>query len=1106
MKMKRYIYGAAVLLLAFACSRIEEVEPEKVPVAVKMQLTAMMDGESAVTRTYLDGSPVASVRNTWWLPEDKITVVGNDGDGIFDNICTDTTEIAFFEGLVNESESYYAIYPSAQYNAQATSLENGTLGVTLPELQYYEPDRFYTDMVPMVTEFQDGDSLYFRNVCGGFVFKLTGAEIIKSITFVAYAADGTEAKISGPFAVDMNSESLAMTPAADAKTSVSVYCGEGIQLDETEPTAFHLVLPPAVYKGFKMSVVSADGQFMEISTEKELNIRRANITYAPSLEFKDNLEPVDLSALETANSYMVTEAGVYAFDATVIGNGMVGLPQNVGFHTSDPAISPEYVEVLWTDKEDVISDVKLMDGRVRFIASGVEGNALIAVKDASGVILWSWHIWSTEKPKEQSYVTSSGTYMVLDRNLGAVKTDTGMDCGLYYQWGRKDPFNFNYLEVKKESYAFTLGDAVSKPTVMSTNNWVDYQSSERDWMDPVNDRLWQSGMKTIYDPCPAGYKVVSESAFAALTGVPKASDNGYVVSLKETDSVFFPISYFWSGRGNQDAEANSYSWTTSYGRTFKVNGESSELSESFKSSPAVPVRCMKDKSLNLVFGEISVRNITESSATVSAMLHEAGEVVERGFVYGLSPDVTVGTGTKIVCEAGDMSAELTGLSEAVKYYVRMYVTRPDRILYSSAASFVTPGADGIYDLSLGGTSNSYIVSYPGTYRFKANVKGNSTEKLEYAEYASVLWETLNTDNMVEVGDVITDVAFDGTYITFRTPAELVPGNALVAVRDDEDKILWSWHLWVTDQNPESAAIACDNGYMIMDRNLGALTNDINDVRSFGLFYQWGRKDPFVGCGNIEALTFALTAPADAKKYVKNGSDTDLMSYAVSHPTAVIQDSKWNLDNTLWGSVKTMYDPCPVGWRVADFHALLTNDTYFSPFSGYTNSTDELLDVGTTAYAWTVNQESGFSWGCSYVCDHGGGLSGNDVHKELNVRCIKDAGYELDDIVVSDIAAYTVKLSADVIVSDATVIEKRGFVINDSNDLMLGDEGVIVVDSSAGSGKFSEPVSGLDPNRKYYARAYAIGGYNTKYGETIEFTTDSSGNGEDFKDGGDYEWE
>lgn len=1104
--MKRYIYSAAVVVLAFACSRIEEVEPEKVPVAVKMQLAAMMDAESAVTKTYLDGIPVASVRNTWWLPDDKITVIGTDGDGRFDNICTDTTEIAFFEGLVNESESYYAIYPSAQYNAQATSLENGTLGVVVPELQYYASDRFHTDMVPMVTEFQDGDSLYFRNICGGFVFKLTGTEIIKSISFVAYAADGTEAKISGTFAVDMNSESLAMTPAADAKASVSVYCGDGIQLNEIEPTAFHIVLPPAVYKGFKISVVSTDGLFMNIKSEKDLNIRRANITYAPSLEFNDNIEPIDLSALETANSYMVTEAGVYSFDAAVIGNGMIGLSQNTGFHTADPAIFPEYVEVLWTDKEDVISDVKLLDGRVRFIASGVNGNALIAVKDASGVILWSWHIWSTEKPNEQAYVTSSGTYMVLDRNLGSVRTEAGMDSGLYYQWGRKDPFSFNYLEVKKEGNAFSIETALSKPTVMSTNHYVEYQSSERDWMDPVNDRLWQSGMKTIYDPCPAGYKVVSESAFAALTGVPKASDNGYVVSLNETDSVFFPISYFWSGRGNQDAEANSYTWTSLYGRTFMINEESAEVTDRFKSSPAVPVRCMKDESLNLVFGQIDIRNITASSASVSAVLHEAGEVVERGFVYGLSADVNVDTGTKIICEAGEMSAELTELSESEKYYVRMYVTRPDRTLYSSPVSFVTPGADGVYDLSLGGTSNSYIVSVPGSYRFKATVKGNSTEKLEYAEYASVLWETLNTDNMVEVGDVITDVAFDGTYITFRTPAELVPGNALVAVRDDEDKILWSWHLWVTDQNPESAAIACDNGYMIMDRNLGALTNDINDVRSFGLFYQWGRKDPFVGCGNIEALTFALTAPANAKKYVKNGSDTDLMSYAVSHPTAVIQDSKWNLDNTLWGSVKTMYDPCPVGWRVADFYALFTNEMYSPPYPGYTNSTNELVNVSTTAYTWTVNQESGFSWGCSYVSGKDGGLSGSDVHKELNVRCIKDADYKLDDIVVSDIAAYTVKLSAEVIVSDATSIEKRGFVINSSNDLMLGDEGVTVVASTAGNGKFSETVSGLDPNRKYYARAYAVGGYNTKYGETIEFTTDSSGNGEDFKDGGDYEWE
>ncbi len=36
-----------------------------------------------------------------------------------------------------------------------------------------------------------------------------------------------------------------------------------------------------------------------------------------------------------------------------------------------------------------------------------------------------------------------------------------------------------------------------------------------------------------------------------------------------------------------------------------------------------------------------------------------------------------------------------------------------------------------------------------------------------------------------------------------------------------------------------------NGYEWMDRNLGALNNTPGDVANRGLFYQWGRKDPFL---------------------------------------------------------------------------------------------------------------------------------------------------------------------------------------------------------------------------------------------------------------------
>lgn len=75
----------------------------------------------------------------------------------------------------------------------------------------------------------------------------------------------------------------------------------------------------------------------------------------------------------------------------------------------------------------------------------------------------------------------------------------------------------------------------------------------------------------------------------------------------------------------------------------------------------------------------------------------------------------------------------------------------------------------------------------------------------------------------------------------------VIGNALVGVRrKGEEAVLWSWHIWLTDYNPDSSS----DGYLetedalFMYRNLGAFSGDHTlNAHTVGLYYQWGRKDP-----------------------------------------------------------------------------------------------------------------------------------------------------------------------------------------------------------------------------------------------------------------------
>ena len=352
---------------------------------------------------------------------------------------------------------------------------------------------------------------------------------------------------------------------------------------------------------------------------------------------------------------------------------------------------------------------------------------------------------------------------------------------------------------------------------------------------------------------------------------------------------------------------------------------------------------------------------------------------------------------------------------------------------------------------------------------------------------------------------MTDIAFDGTYITFKTPAELVPGNALIALRDDEDKILWSWHIWVTDQNPEGLAVEYEDGSLVMDRNLGALTNDVDDVRSFGLFYQWGRKDPFVGCGNVETLSFATTAPSGVKKYVKKGSDTDLLSYTVSHPQNIVEGSEWNKDYTLWGRDKTMYDPCPAGWRVSEFTTLQMRKEFSYSLSGYTDGVNTLSSVGETYRLWTI-KPNGMEYYIGASIGHNNWTTDKaNVYNEQNVRCVKDAVFRLVNSEVTSATPYSVNVASEVTVSDGTSIEKRGFLISETTSVEMATDGIRNIEVGSGKGQFSTTIDELLPNKMYYVISYAVGGHNVKYGDILNFFTDTSGSGEGFKPGDDYDW-
>ena len=228
-----------------------------------------------------------------------------------------------------------------------------------------------------------------------------------------------------------------------------------------------------------------------------------------------------------------------------------------------------------------------------------------------------------------------------------------------------------------------------------------------------------------------------------------------------------------------------------------------------------------------------------------------------------------------------------------------------------------------YDLSSTGTANCYVVTNPGTYKFRA-VKGNGKSPLKDMARCAVLWESFGTAVAPSPKSLIRQVGYEGGYILFKTTDVFKKGNALIAAIDANGTVLWSWHIWITDA-PQGQVYFNEAG-VVMDRNLGALSEKPGEASALGLMYQWGRKDPFLGSSSI-SVPVSAEASIAFPPVVKSDETTGTIEYAIAHPTTYITSGRdwdwcWHPEGTeaLWPkseSPKSLYDPCPAGWRVPD---------------------------------------------------------------------------------------------------------------------------------------------------------------------------------------------
>lgn len=305
--------------------------------------------------------------------------------------------------------------------------------------------------------------------------------------------------------------------------------------------------------------------------------------------------------------------------------------------------------------------------------------------------------------------------------------------------------------------------------------------------------------------------------------------------------------------------------------------------------------------------------------------------------------------------------------------IEKWIARRDQLGTSIDTNYAAAKS---YDLVAdGGRANCYIIPNGGMYKFACDrpLQSNTSFTLSGITAADWLWATgeQSATSFTEADVPVYSVSMSGGNIFFRVKPN-AKGNVIIAATNDSGEIVWSWHLWVTPEDPREDPTHYTRGetWQLMDRNLGALSNDEGDVNSYGLYYQWGRKDPFPGASKVGSITSAKESAAfgdGTAKYVINSkfsshtfkttrnantSSVGDVAYSIAHPTenihansasgttgkgqtwlyttAVADAAKlWN--STTTKSQKTVYDPCPAGYCVPVGDQYSWRGTYFTDY-------------------------------------------------------------------------------------------------------------------------------------------------------------------------------
>lgn len=311
--------------------------------------------------------------------------------------------------------------------------------------------------------------------------------------------------------------------------------------------------------------------------------------------------------------------------------------------------------------------------------------------------------------------------------------------------------------------------------------------------------------------------------------------------------------------------------------------------------------------------------------------------------------------------------------------------KAERDFEESNSYIIDPNTTMLYKIPVTQVNNFWEGAY-GTGEEKIKPETEWVAEVVWQDVPDRIIDFCNADGTLYGGHGDYYEGKGETPVIFLNIGSGIEGNFLLGVRDKNQtgskrQYFWTWYFWMTQYDPYpvfnnpgwnvlgidkysydvpggrvfrfddvSSGIGWgDNGdpwgmqyynKYIMDRNLGAMSADRKDgARTWGLLFQYGRKDPFPQIVNTSTRLWDINGEDPAfyparsdnsdcivKEAAKNVSFAESVLYPYVLYFSGYGQEDWKGENELagnpWNSTessgkKSLLDPCPPGWKIPD---------------------------------------------------------------------------------------------------------------------------------------------------------------------------------------------